>query len=47
MLCNLDEIVNIGTEDLHELTYKLAEKGLLDEESLNNYLNAADEIEKG
>ncbi len=44
LLCNMDEIAEIGTEDLHDLVYKLAEKGFLDEESLNNYLNAADSI---
>ncbi len=44
LLCNADEIAQIGTHDLHKLVYALADKGLLDEESLNNYLAAADRI---
>jgi hypothetical protein len=36
LLCNAD--------DLHELVYALAEKGFLEEEALNAYLNAADSI---
>jgi hypothetical protein len=44
LLCNVDEIAEIDTEDFHELVYRLAEKGLLDEESLNNYLSAADSL---
>ena len=43
-LCNADEIAEIETEDLHDLVYKPAEKGFLDEEALNNYLNAADSL---
>jgi hypothetical protein len=44
LLCNADEIAQIGTDDLHELVYALAEKGFLEEEALNAYLNAADSI---
>lgn len=44
LLCNADEIAEIGTDDPHKLVHALAEKGLLDKESLNNYLAAADRI---
>ena len=44
LLCNADEIAEIEADDFHELAYKLAEKGFLDEEALNNYLNAADSV---
>ncbi len=44
LLCNADEIADIGTDDLHALAYELANRGFLDEKALNNYLAAADRI---
>lgn len=44
LLCNADEIARIGTGDLHNLLYALAAKGLLEEDALNGYLDAADRI---
>lgn len=45
LLCNADVIAEIEAIGLHDLVYKLAEEGFLDEESLNNYLHRADDIE--
>ena len=43
-LCNADEIVSIGMDDLHELTHALAAKGLIDKTALNAYLYKADSV---
>lgn len=39
------ESVEVDPENLHDLIYKLAENGLIDGDTLNDYLDAADIVE--
>ncbi len=44
LLCNADEIAEIGTHDLHRLVCILADKGLIDDQTRHNFLAEADRI---